>query len=164
MYLTQYPATYAPGDTVTFTGYPSNPTGLSFKWKKNGHYINGISSAAYTTYNLTAEDTICLVAYSSIPCTQPDSVVACKTLTTGVEGVQRKGISIYPNPVENELVIEGADTATVFVYDILSRNIYKGELSYKQIKINTTSWVQGTYLVEIYLKNGFREIRKIVKK
>jgi len=163
MYITQYPATYIAGATLTYTAYPANPLGLSYKWKKNGHYINGATTGVYSSNSLNMGDSICVVAYSSIPCTQPDSTQACMQIGEGITTLNPTNILIYPNPVENELEIQGAANTSLKVYDLVGRIIYSNYITTNQQSINTNQWERGTYFVELVLPDGSKEVRKVVK-
>ena len=163
MYITQYPANYIAGATLTYTAYPANPLGLSFKWKKNGHYINGATTGVFSSNTLNIGDSICVVAYSSIPCTQPDSTQACMQIGEGITNLSSTNILIYPNPVENELVIEGAENTSVKVYDVVGRIIYTSSITTNKLTIQTNQWESGAYLIQLLLPDGSREFRKVVK-
>jgi len=163
MYITQYPATYIPGATLTYTAYPANPLGLSYKWKKNGHYINGATTGVYSSNSLNMGDSICVVAYSSIPCTQPDSTQACMQIGEGITTLNPTNILIYPNPIDNELIIQGAANTSLKVYDLVGRIIYSNHITTNQLSINTSQWEQGTYFVELVLPDGDRKIKKVTK-
>jgi len=163
MYITQYPATYIAGATLTYTAYPANPLGLSFKWKKNGHYINGATTGVYSSNSLNMGDSICVVAYSSIPCTQPDSTQACMQIGEGITTLNPTNILIYPNPIDNELIIQGAANTSLKVYDLVGRIIYTTSITTNPQIINTSQWERGTYFVELVLPDGDRKIKKVTK-
>jgi len=162
--LIQTPASYIPGATISFSTYINNPpAGLSFSWEKNGVNINGANSPVYTTNNLSLGDSICVVVHCAQQCTVPDSVVACKRLTEGIKQVQNKPISVYPNPVENELWIAPIAMGTlVTVYNVVGEKILSCIANTTPYSINTALWPKGTYLLHIANAGG-REIVRVVK-
>jgi len=108
-------------------------------------------------------DSICVVAYSSIPCTQPDSTQACMQIGEGITTINPTNILIYPNPVENELEIQGAANTSLKVYDLVGRIIYSNYITTNQQSINTSQWPQGSYILQILQANGSRTLSKLIK-
>jgi hypothetical protein len=163
VYITQYPTNFTPGTPVTFTGHPSYTNGLTYVWQVNG--ITQSSTANFFSSNtLNQGDSICLITYSHINCTIPDSVRTCTQIGEGITTLTPTNILFYPNPIDNELIIGNAPSGTsIKVYDVVGRLIFSGNhLSNKQT-INTGTWERGTYLVEIQLPDGKREVRNMVK-
>lgn len=62
-------------------------------------------------------------------------------------------VNIFPNPVHNTLNIELLSTqnikGTISVFDVLGRVVYKQELQQMNLSIDTKSWTNGLYFVEI---------------
>jgi hypothetical protein len=164
--LTTYPCHYAAGDTVTFTAHlPSNTNGFTYQWRKNGVDIPGANFSIYTSSHLAVGDIICIVVHSSVPCTIPDSTIACVSLTLNVNTVKNlNGVLIYPNPILNELIIDGLTAGTVIkLYNIIGQELFRGISVSQKETINTSYYATGTYILEISDANGNREIHKIVK-
>jgi sugar lactone lactonase YvrE len=85
--------------------------------------------------------------------------------TTTVQKISLNNtISLYPNPIENELTITNAPLGTsIRVYDVVGRLVFNSTLNAKKESINTSAWERGTYFIEMILPDGTKEIRKIVK-
>gem|GEM_PF-1233295 len=162
VYLTQYPSTFTPGTTVTFTGHPSYTNGLTYVWKVNGN-IQSSTANFFSSNTISMGDSVCLITYSHINCTLPDSVRTCVQIGESIGGMSMRSILVYPNPVENELVIEGAEKASIKIYDVLGRKIYSNSDSSNKESINTTNWLPGAYWVELDFEDGKREVSKVVK-
>jgi hypothetical protein len=161
VYITQYPTNFTPGTPVTFTGHPSYTNGLTYTWKVNG--ITQSSTANFFSSNtLNQGDSICLITYSHINCTIPDSVKTCTQIGEGITNLTPTNILIYPNPIDNELIIEGAANTSLILYDIVGRIFYTKSIYTNKESINTRDWERGTYFVEFIGEMG-REIRKVVK-
>lgn len=81
-----------------------------------------------------------------------------------------KGISIYPNPIENMLTIMAEDHALLndlklVIYDFSGKIVSKHNFNPKEnnhFQINLTSLPQGIYMIEIISREG-RMVQKIVK-
>lgn len=79
-----------------------------------------------------------------------------------------ENLSVYPNPVEDQLIIENEfafkDSDQVKVYNILGQNIkFDKQIDNQYIYINTTSWSSGMYLIEV-LVDGKKGSYKVIKK
>jgi hypothetical protein len=161
--LTTYPVSYTNGALVTFTGHPSNSTGLTYKWTKNGVTIPGATNSFYTTTNVEAGDIICLIIYSSVPCTYPDSVMQCTTLTTGVNNLQwqANNIRVYPNPVNSVLYIEANEPVSINIMSIDGKAILHQN---NTTSVDMNKLANGLYLIFIYNTDGLlMKTEKVVK-
>jgi len=90
---------------------------------------------------------------------------ACVQITTvGIKTIQTKKISIYPNPVTNELIIEFENNTNETDFEILNsigQVVFKGSLV-KKTTVHTSNFTTGVYLIK--LENGKTfEFKKIVK-
>src|SRR5690606_35820797 len=79
-----------------------------------------------------------------------------------------ENLSVYPNPVEDQLIIENEfafkDSDQVKVYNILGQSIkFDKQIDNQYIYINTTSWSSGMYLIEV-LVDGKKGSYKVIKK
>ena len=85
------------------------------------------------------------------------------TLCTGIEEQnQNSGITIYPNPVGDELKIQNAELKIkeIKIFDLMGREVLKTEVrgQKSEVRINTSGFKQGIYIIEI---NGMR--KKFIK-
>ena len=171
--LSFFPTTYISGTLVTFTGHvPAGDTGLTYSWKKNGVFIPGAHGISYATSNLAGGDTICLVVYTSVKCTVPDSVLTCRVLALGINNINAglADLQLFPNPNSGSFTISGTinedKQATIEVLNPIGQVVYKtvariinGNLDHKVqmsrpaagvyfVKIN---WSQGSYTQRIVI-------------
>lgn len=61
-------------------------------------------------------------------------------------------LKTYPNPVSTQLFIENQTTQIpleVFVYDNNGRLILNEQFDQKRIELNTSTWAQQTYLIQV---------------
>ncbi len=72
-------------------------------------------------------------------------------------------IHLYPNPVQNELNISGATNCTIRIFDVVGRMVYHGSTNGEKDIINTRSFANGIYFLQLMDENGEKEIRKFVK-
>jgi hypothetical protein len=82
----------------------------------------------------------------------------CGQMSTGIENnVTRTGISIYPNPATNEIVLDNYSANSlseqeITIYDALGKMVYSSNSSEAKTEINVASFTSGIYFVHV--KNG----------
>lgn len=156
-----------PWDWVMFTATPVNGgTNPKYQWRKNGFDIAGATAPNYSVTALQTGDTICCVLSSSEPCPLPKSVSSCVAaqVLTGIANIDKEPVTIYPNPVKNELIIEGAiKNSTIQLIDVFGCVVYKGMVNSSKQVINTSALVPGTYLLRLTAITGKRFTQTIVK-
>jgi len=166
--LSIFPLIYTNGQLVTFSSHiPAGSTGISYQWTKNGVDIAGAIQPTYSSTNLSLNDTICLIVYDHLQCTEPDSVIACVELTNGIPPSPLKGeFVVYPNPVTNQLTIQIAGQASnngVKIFDMVGRIVYSGFISQNKTIVSTSDFSSGVYFVQVLSANGDKEIVKVIK-
>jgi hypothetical protein len=136
---------YNYGTTVTLTAKPA--TGYTFKnWTENGTQV---STKAKYTYTADANRTL----------------VANFIRNTSSEDLFNSHlITIYPNPVFNELMLEidgNSENVNLEFFNTVGKMVYNERMVARTI-INTSSFAPGVYLIK--LDNGKSlQYRKIVK-
>ncbi|HYV93854.1 MAG TPA: T9SS type A sorting domain-containing protein [Chitinophagales bacterium] len=88
--------------------------------------------------------------------------------TSGIDAPSEKSVSIYPNPVENYIVIDLATVTgdeTINVYDVQGRRIILDAIVMNDnASLNTANLPRGLYVLQLTNnKTGKREIGKFVK-
>lgn len=92
----------------------------------------------------------------------PDYHKASQELLETREIKLNKQLNIYPNPFNNEIVIQSNNKEmSIEIYNVAGQKVLS---FYNQEKINTSSLKSGVYLIKIQDKNGNNYIEKIVKK
>ena len=79
----------------------------------------------------------------------------------GVEEEVRTIISIYPNPIGNQLHLQSDGPFVVEVYSVIGDLIYFNEVNQEAI-INSASWQSGFYIL-ILKKEDHTQIERILK-
>lgn len=71
-------------------------------------------------------------------------------------------LSVFPNPVQENLLVQGKDKGDLNVYNGLGQNILSIEKAADDLSIDCSNWAPGLYLVE--LKSGARLFRtKVIR-
>jgi uncharacterized repeat protein (TIGR02543 family) len=142
--------TYASGTSITVTATANS--GYTFtKWTENGTQVS--TNASYT-FSLSANRN--LVANF----TQNTSSVS------ELDGSNLYGFSIYPNPVSSELTIKvsNENIKEIKVINILGDQLtILKDLYAEEVKVNTSSYLNGVYYIEVKLANDFVLTKKIIK-
>ena len=75
-----------------------------------------------------------------------------------------KAISVYPNPVWNEMHVDGINATVEYtLYDLTGRQVMKGMLQPGSNKLNMQLLIQGIYTLQVQDGTGKREVWKVVK-
>lgn len=84
--------------------------------------------------------------------------------SVGINDLQNLNVSVFPNPFENQLMIEfeKQTEARVFVYNINGQVIFSKEIQEQTFSINTAQWNTGAYIVEIVTDEGVLQ-QKLLK-
>lgn len=148
------------GETITLTG----ATGGSLQWYLDGSAIAGATSNTYdaTTTgsynqmktNLSGCSDTAAVAYVIYPDSPCDA---------GVEDLDAD-ISIYPNPVKDQLNIQSANgIASVVIVDAIGKEVYRNEkVTETTLVIDFTNLTDGIYLVTVKAADG-TVTKKVIK-
>lgn len=137
------PSMICVGETATLTGSGANST---YSWNTGGTTSTiAVSPTINTTYTLTGTNTNSCSSSNTVslivsPCTNLDPT---NTITEFV---------VYPNPTENEFVIQ-SDIKSLLSVEIISITgsvVYKNEKYKSGDKIGTNDLATGFYYVKIY--------------
>jgi len=131
------------------------------QWYLNGVAIDGAVNATYNAtssgaYKVQVKVDDCLSTFSD----------ELPVVVTGIESSQ-SGISVYPNPVEDELIISGVTTAVAEIYliDVTGRGKVMKSDHYDSdhLRVDVSELTSGLYLARIQEGTSFVQI-KFVKK
>lgn len=87
-----------------------------------------------------------------------------ESISFDIESIDQKKSSIYPNPLQDILVIKTELGDLLSVYDFKGSLIQKWNLNRDNIVLDASNWNSGTYILKLINKNGVVESFKIVKK
>ena|GEM_PF-3435974 len=88
----------------------------------------------------------------------PDSLLGTNYIASNNQ------LMVYPNPFTSQLIIQSSTPNTSFkITDINGKLICYGTTVGNNERINTTTWPQGNYFIELLYWDGSRELRKVVK-
>ncbi|MBN2167580.1 MAG: T9SS type A sorting domain-containing protein, partial [Marinilabiliaceae bacterium] len=92
------------------------------------------------------------------------TITANFALLNNITKIESDLVNIYPNPFRNSITIKSeSEIESVVIYDLSGKTLINNQLA-KQNTINTNSLSKGVYLIEIKMRNGKINTKKIVKK
>ena len=160
--ITSLPTVITAGHVDTFTA-TTNCSGATYQWYKNGTAIPGATGNPYLTL-LAAGDHISVKVHCN-GCANPDTALSNSLTTVGIPPSPLKGeLRVWPNPVQNELVIESVcDLASVSICNVLGQSVYYSILDKSKTIISTKDFAKGVYVVQVVYSDGSKDVVRVVK-
>lgn len=72
-------------------------------------------------------------------------------------------VSVYPNPISDNLVVESSVKGVIEIFDIVGRRVFSNEMKDTKMFIDFKSFEKGVYFLEVVYCDGSREVREIIK-
>lgn len=83
---------------------------------------------------------------------------------TGVADLSKTSVSVYPNPVVDELTISNANGANFRITDVTGKLINSGTLTSDKSSLNVSSYATGVYNIQVSKSTGEKTTLNFVKK
>src|SRR5690554_2072423 len=137
-----------------------NDTGHAYQWI-NCADSSAIAGETGETFTPTANGDYAVIITQG-PCVDTSACVFVDVL--GLEEDELKGISVYPNPITDELNINNENGAllSVEMVDAKGSVIVSSQVESKEIKLNTSDLKPGVYVLIVRSEKSLRMI-KVVK-
>lgn len=139
--------TIAVGQNVLLTASGAN----RYEWN------TGETTAQIRQYP-TETTTYSVTGYNG-SCSSSASITINVEGTIGINGVEQKTMSVYPNPTSGTISINNINSDEVILYDMTGRCVLKEKATSHSITLNLNSLPKGIYM----LRSG-AQVKKIVKK
>ena len=139
----------------------ANASGATYQWVDCDNGYLPISGETNQSFTATVNGNYAVIVTQGL-CT--DTSVCTQITTVGISSAQPKAISIYPNPVSNELniEIEGNNEQVNFeIINSMGQVVLKGNFV-KKTSVQTNNFAPGVYILKLGNNKGF-EFKKIVK-
>jgi hypothetical protein len=105
--------------------------------------------------------------YGSQTCESPNSnEVSANVVMVGTEGLNGGGISIYPNPATDNVMVKSDFTiSNIEVLNYIGQKVYAmNEIGAKSHKVNVSNLITGIYFVKVTTENGTKTMKITVTK
>ena len=156
-----------PDTTISVSGFEltSNAIGASYQWIYcDGTLLNGDTLATF----LAPQDTAYAVIVNQAGCVDTS---ACETVTgVGIQTSFNNTISIYPNPVVDDLIIKisghSIDKFEIFLKNTLGQIVHKYTIATNgnstEFNISMSDLAKGIYYLSVE-SNGFKNVYNIIR-
>ena len=131
---------------------PDTATLKTVYWQVNNTNIATIDQKGLLTAKADGEVTVTATSLELNSAVKDEMVITISGQTTGVELITKEdNISIYPNPSDGQLVIEGTQNIIrIEIIDLLGKQIFSANLKNQpaiNLSLNATT---GVYFVRLY--------------
>jgi len=121
---------------------------------------NGATDVTATNMGALDHGNCVLPALSTALAWMSSKVHSCAVLNTSE--LETLKISIYPNPTDDQMHIEGIQPGTsVNVLDATGKQVYQSTATDISLTVNTTKWDAGWYIVRVNDELGRTQVRKL---
>jgi len=134
-------------------------------------YIDDVSDGTGTNYDFSGAngEKVTAKVNSSLSCVSSNDVVsneivAVVDICTAVSESEMVSLRFYPNPVVNELVVEGTNLSEVILLNIAGKLIISQQVSGSVVKIDMSELSKGNYLLKVIYTSGKEEVKEVQKK
>jgi len=133
----------------------------SYQWYVDGAAIAGATAANYSA-GADGVYTVTGVTADGLCSSTSDGITV---QGTGIADVSDAGISIYPNPVKDQLFVELKETSTVSLFDLGGRNVMEvSDLNAGVNALDVSTLNAGVYMIRIDSEAGSFQSRIVLNR
>ncbi|MDD4395754.1 MAG: C25 family cysteine peptidase, partial [Bacteroidales bacterium] len=154
-----------PAQTQIGLNWNASQDAVAYKIYRDGNLLNTTSSTNYTDTQVSPNTQYCYAV--SAVCSNGESGLSNSTcsMLTGISQYNSDNtLKIYPNPVNEKLIIEGKNISKIAVYSTIGTLVYQTDVKDNKIVLNVNNWSNGIYFLKVTNKNGEVIVRKVMKK
>lgn len=138
------------------TGVLTSSSSINYQWYFNGDIISG---ATYQDYQPFVTGTYQVVATNTNDCESWSDEYYF--IYVGISNFE-SGIEVYPNPVQDKLIIDNTEPFKIQITDLKGRFVYNEDVMSNTKKIDMSYIKRGLYLIKIISLTDIKTM-KIVK-
>jgi hypothetical protein len=134
-------------------------------------YVGGVADGTGSNYDYSGAngEKITAKVNSSSTCLSSNDIASNEVTTvvdlcTSLNETDMVSLHFYPNPVKNELVVEGVNINEVILMDVSGKLILSNKVSTNVIKLDMSDLSVGNYMLKVIYNSGKEEVKEIQKK
>jgi hypothetical protein len=151
----------ATGGMVNFENNSSNTTSRIWNFGDGEmDYTDSLISHTFTQVGTYEVELIVFHVMCSDTMTQIIEVIN----TTGIEDLLLEtGMNVYPNPSDGDFTVHFKNPfeGKINILDLMGRTYLSTDITKEKLSYNITDMPKGVYLVEVVMKNGRKEVKRI---
>ena len=93
----------------------------------------------------------CLIAPSNVPAKTKygnDYSITVST-PTAINDMQEQSLTVYPNPVDDNLKIEAKDIKNVTIVNMMGQKVYETSVEADEVILNMSDYQAGIYMIQV---------------
>ena len=63
-------------------------------------------------------------------------------------------VSVFPNPADQNLMVEAEDMTYVAIYNMLGQQVFASECNGNELNVNVSGWSEGIYMMKVQTSEG----------
>jgi len=131
----------------------------TYQWNRNGVPITGATDSVYVA---TTSGDYSVTVSAGDGCSAISGVI--HVALTGIAGVEREGMLIYPNPVRNNLYLQSGRAGSYILSAVDGRIMQHGPMSAGKQVISMAALQSGLYILQLTDRNGrMISVKKIAR-
>lgn len=147
--------------TLQWQTSDSDTAPTMFVLYRDNEFLTTTAETSYTETMADVAHTYCVEALYEAGCTSRESCIYASTV--GIAD-RHSNVRLYPNPANGFLIVEGANLASVNVYNTLGQAVERLRVEDNSVSINTSNYVPNLYILETISKEGVKSCRKFIVK
>jgi hypothetical protein len=165
--ITSNPTQGATNDPIVYMASTNVPPPYIIEWYRNNSLNHTSITNTWSDFLLAGANIVYAVIKSPTQCLNPDSAKSNNleiVNITGVGNVFPNGFSIYPNPTEYVLTIEGLEFGDEYViYDALGKKLLNGKSIANSLRLDVGQYSNGIYHIH-FSRNQLKWTAKFIRK
>lgn len=133
--------------------------------------VNGVDDGTGTTYTFSGSngDKISAKVNSSLACLATNDVVSSEItsvvdLCTSTEDADMISLHFYPNPVTDNVTIEGSGLSKVIISEVSGKIVVSQDVNGNVTTVDMSQYATGNYMMKLVYTSGKEEVKEFQKK
>jgi transglutaminase/protease-like cytokinesis protein 3 len=152
--------TIGDSEQLIATIYPQNATNQNITWSSSNTSVATVDNGLLKGISV---GTATITATTADGNKTANCNVTVQPSSSGMELIDPTNIRIYPNPADDQLIIEHATAKHILIYTIDGRKAYENPNPSEKEIIAVSAWNIGLYIVQIQMDSDVVLTEKVIK-